>query len=444
MEGEVVTYVRSTAHSLKFANLGKQAVVADFIYEYRKAVDVYINYLWNTPKEWNPGKILDIEHDYLDVPSMISTVGIPIESRLCGRALKCAATQACGMVKAALKRRSLDLQIKAKCLDDNKQLSKRVAERLEHPPSMPTAENVNAEINSVCCAVENGHNTFDWWVELKSLYNLNEYGRGFTVKLPMKRTNQDNKWSKGEHEVLPSILLTPDTVYIRYRKPVPKNSGTITVGIDQGARTLLSFSDNTKLPKIEHDMMYCLKRIARTKKGSKNRQRAYDERDNYIGRMCNAVDWSIYKEIAYEKHFDTKRGKNAGKLLTAFCNPQIRERIERRAAEEMGVPILETDNVCNSLRCPMDGWVHVKNRPKKGKIFRCMKCGYTDDADDVAATNNKSHLDGLPDCSRALVFSWKLHQKSGFYWTNDGFFDEKGIPIQISEVGSLQSPIGQN
>ena len=61
MEEKVATYVRSTAHSLKFANVGKQAVVVDFLYEYRKAVDVYINFLWNNPREWNPGKILDVE-----------------------------------------------------------------------------------------------------------------------------------------------------------------------------------------------------------------------------------------------------------------------------------------------------------------------------------------------------------------------------------------------
>ena len=101
------TYVRSTAHSMKFANSGKRAAMADFLTEYRKAVGAYVDVLWNCPREWTPGKILDVAHDYLDVPSMISTTDIPIETRLSGRALKCAATQACGMVKAALKRRSL-------------------------------------------------------------------------------------------------------------------------------------------------------------------------------------------------------------------------------------------------------------------------------------------------------------------------------------------------
>ena len=55
--------------------------------------------------------------------------------------------------------------------------------------------------------------------------------------------------------------------------------------------------------------------------------------------------------------------------------------------------------------------------------------------------NANLHSEGLPDCSHALVFAWKLHKKSGFFWTNEGFFDEKGN--QISVVGSSQSPTGQ-
>lgn len=443
MPKEQTTYVRSTAHSLKFANAGNRSVVADFLKEYRHAVGVYVDFLWNNPREWSEGKILDVSHDYLDVPSMISTVGIPIETRLCGRALKCAATQACGMVKSALNRRKRDLEIKFKCIAENKVISKRVAERLEHPPSMPSTEKSNAEINSICCSIEEGKNTFDWWIELKSMFTPEEYGRGFTVQVPLRRTSQDNKWSKGEHELLPSILLTDDTIFFRYQRPIPVPAGTVAAGMDQGIRTMITLSDGTKLPSLEHDYSYCIRRIERTKKGSKNHKRAIAERNNCVGRCCNSVDWSKYSELAYERHFDTKRGKNVGKMLTAFSNPQIRERVNRRAYEETGVPIHETDNVCNSLRCPMDGWVHVKNRPKKGKFFCCMKCGYTDDADEVAACNNREHLFGLPDCNHVLVFNWKLHRKSGFFWTKEGFLDEKGNLIPIPEVGSLQSPIGQ-
>lgn len=436
-------YVRSTAHSMKFVNRGKRNVISDFLTEYRKAVAVYVNALWNSPREWVNGKILDVEHDYLDVPSMISTTDIPIETRLSGRALKCAATQACGMVKASLRRRKLDLEIRQQCLRETKQMPKRVLDRLEHKPSKPSTDHINAEINSICCSIQgNEHTSFSIWIEFKSLFRTEIYGRGYTVQIPLRETKMDVKWSTGEHEVLPSILLSDDTIHIRYRRPVPKCIGTKTLGLDQGVRRMLSTSDGTEIPDENHGYKKILNKIARKKHGSNAYRRALKERESYVYKAIKTVDWSAYKQINLERHFDIKRGKRTSRLLNAFSNPQIRNVLFMRASEEMGVPILEVDNVCNSLRCPMDGWVHVKNRPNKGVVFRCCKCGYTDDADEVGAMNANLHADGLPNCNHVLVFSLKLHRSSGFFWTKDGFFDEKGNPIPV--VGSSQSPIDQN
>ena len=435
------TYIRSTSHSLKFANTGKRYAVADFLTEYRKAVDVYVEVLWNCPREWTPGKILDVEHDYLDVPSMISTTDIPIETKLSGRALKCAAMQACGMVKAALRRRKLDLEIRKKCIDGGKAIPKRVAYRLDHKPSMPRTAKTNAEINSICCSVQDGeHTTFSIWVELKSMFSCEEYARGYSIQIPLKRTKMDDKWRKGEHEVLPSILLSDDAIHIRYRRPVPECKGDKIAGLDQGVRRMLTASDGTVIPDEGHGYKHVLRKIARKRRGSKAYKRALKERKNYVFHSIKQVDWSVYKLINLESHFDIKRGRKTSRMLTAFSNPQIRDALYMRTTEELGVPLQEVDNVCNSLRCPMDGWVHVKNRPRKGVVFRCCKCGYVDDADEVGAINANLHSEGLSDCSHALVFAWKLHKKSGFFWTNEGFFDEKGNPISV--VGSSQSPAG--
>ena len=435
------TYIRSTSHSLKFANAGKRYAVADFLTEYRKAVDVYVEVLWNCPREWTPGKILDVEHDYLDVPSMISTTDIPIDTKLSGRALKCAATQACGMVKAALRRRKLDLEIRQKCIDGGKSIPKRVAYRLDHKSSMPRTAKTNAEINSICCSVQDGeHTTFSIWVELKSMFSCDEYARGYSIQIPLKRTKMDDKWRKGEHEVLPSILLSDDAIHIRYRRPVPECKGEKVTGLDQGVRRMLTASDGTVIPDEGHGYKHVLQKIARKKRGSKAYKRALNERENYVCHSINQVDWSVYKLINLERHFDIKRGRRTSRVLTAFSNPQIRNVLYMRTTEELGVPLQEVDNVCNSLRCPMDGWVHVKNRPRKGVVFRCCKCGYVDDADEVGAINANLHSEGLPDCSHALVFTWKLHKKSGFFWANEGFFDENGNPISV--VGSSQSPTG--
>ena len=46
--------------------------------------------------------------------------------------------------------------------------------------------------------------------------------------------------------------------------------------------------------------------------------------------------------------------------------------------------------VYSSQTCPVCGWVDPQNR--KGDIFECRKCGFTADADQVAAMNLKARL----------------------------------------------------
>ena len=55
----------------------------------------------------------------------------------------------------------------------------------------------------------------------------------------------DDKWRTGEHEVLPSILLSDDAIHIRYRRPVPECTGEKVAGLDQGVRRMLTASDGT-------------------------------------------------------------------------------------------------------------------------------------------------------------------------------------------------------
>ena len=40
--------IRSSKHSIKFTNSGKQKVLSEFINCYKNAMEFYVNYLWNT------------------------------------------------------------------------------------------------------------------------------------------------------------------------------------------------------------------------------------------------------------------------------------------------------------------------------------------------------------------------------------------------------------
>ena len=67
-------------------------------------------------------------------------------------------------------------------------------------------------------------------------------------------------------------------------------------------------------------------------------------------------------------------------------------------------------------RCSQCGWVRKANR--KGKVFTCNLCGFTEDADLNAAFNLELDLYEIP--------YWVRQQRinrSGFYWLEDGLYD---------------------
>jgi hypothetical protein len=83
--------ILSSRISLESANTGKQDKIALFIHDYRQAMDFYVDYLWTK---------CNIANQKYKTPKYIASDVKPPVSNLSARALKCAATQACGMVSA--------------------------------------------------------------------------------------------------------------------------------------------------------------------------------------------------------------------------------------------------------------------------------------------------------------------------------------------------------
>ena len=63
--------VKSTKISLKYSNIGKILILSSIIKEYKKAVDFYVDYLWNNKINFN-NKTLDIKNHLYDCPQFIS------------------------------------------------------------------------------------------------------------------------------------------------------------------------------------------------------------------------------------------------------------------------------------------------------------------------------------------------------------------------------------
>lgn len=88
--------IRSSKLSLKFMNTNKRDRYNEFLLDYNHAVQFYINYLWDTEitrningklYKWYPSKQI------YELPRMLSTTNIQIDTQLSARALACAITK---------------------------------------------------------------------------------------------------------------------------------------------------------------------------------------------------------------------------------------------------------------------------------------------------------------------------------------------------------------
>ena len=98
--------IRTSRHYFQlFANTGKQSELARFLSAAREALDIYIDFLWDSKIEYkikDKEIVFDRKNDLLECPSFISTKQVSFDTELSARALKCISTQACGIVKGVL------------------------------------------------------------------------------------------------------------------------------------------------------------------------------------------------------------------------------------------------------------------------------------------------------------------------------------------------------
>ena len=428
--------IRSTFHYFrKIANLGKLDSLDKFIQEYRCAVLLCVNYIWDMKLEWGKKdnkKVWDREHDFLDCPSMISTKKIDYKGPLSGRALKCAATQACGIVRALTKKRQKDLNKRAWLISKNKIVGKTLQNRIDKGMTKPDCQSINCELNSICMDVQfEPDKYFDGFVNFKSLWNKkSKYKKGFSIKIPFKNYRRSLKWSK-IGTLKKSVLLNENSVTLRWAVPKPpkRKEGKI-LALDQGKTTCLTLSDGQKSMKDKHghDLASIINKMIRKKPGSKAFLRACAQRKNYINWTIKQIDLTGVKELKIENIIHINYGRNVSKGLKRWVNTVIRDSF-KKACEETGVLFTLTGCEFNSQRCSVCGWVQKANR--KGKFFKCKHCGHGDDADFNASQNIL-----IRDSLYFLPFGFRRHRFNlkGFFWTSEGLFDANGQELTVPVV----------
>ena len=294
---------------------------------------------------------------------------------------------------------------------------------------------------------------FDLLFSLHSMYTkeyskLHYPDRKNKLHIPLRSHKHFNELKSGivanteckNEDILKSFLVSKDSVEVRFKfKSTAKESQFKynLVGIDQGQRKLFSAvyvnekSNNkdidcyltekdlkAQLHSYAHAYNEVCNKIARRQKGSKGFKRTQEHRKNLINQAVNLLA-QIFNfeddvaEVRLEKLRRLGEGKKKSRKLQAFNYADLRHKIERKCIET-NVELTENSNAYRSQRCSLCGFVHSKNRLNGGEEFKCLKCGYTADADINSAKNQVAKIPPIY-VSRQNRDKYPNHT-TGFYW----------------------------
>ena len=407
--------IKSSQHTLKYNNAGKQEILDDFLDECRAALRFYVDHLWTNLDgiAYQQAKYMSTEDIHL------------FDSILSQRALKCIATQAVGMVNAAIAKQRKRIFKRPKLVlagKSTKKLDRSIMKAKIVKPSVNARAPI--EFNSIIAKYSDSDDTtFDGFIEMASMGRIYH-----TLELPIRMHRHANKLA-GMGKMKGSILISNDYVNLRWEIPRPKNRthGEV-IGADQGVRTCVTMSDGqvTTHNPHGHDLNSIQKSLARKKKGSKSFERAQQHRVNYTRWAINQLDFSDIKEFRLEKLYQMRRGEKSSRYLSHFSYPVIRDKIAD-TCEMNGVHFIEQGNRYRSQRCHVCGHVHKGNR--HGKQFTCRACGNECDADLNAACNHAQSLRRIPHNFDV----GGLNRTTGFTWTPEGLYHPTGQEITVPD-----------
>jgi transposase len=406
--------IRSSSHALKFANSGKRKQLDLFTLEYQRLLQAIIDDVW---AHGIPEFDFCVSRNRLFVPSFLPNDYLKsFDSWLSARMKQCVGKQACAMLSAAVKKRNKQLFMLGK-LQRNGGKYDRLQSKIDRQPLVkPNASKAKPEIDTRFINFKTNSKEFGLFVEIRTI------GNGMKLRIPIKLTSQSEKWIKrGERKS--AIRLGTDKIWLIYEvADKPKKEG-ITVGCDQGYKTVVTLSDGQITGPCHHGhtLETIQAKLSRRKKGSEGFKRAQDHRENYINWSLNQLNWSLIGKVRFEKVFQLRTGKKSSRLLSHWIYTAIKDKVFSLSESE-GFEFEEVENAFRSQRCSHCGWVRKANR--KGKTFTCNLCGFTTDADVNAASNLELDLFEIP----FLVRFEKLNIK-GFYWTTDGIFSQDHEPI---------------
>lgn len=204
------------------------------------------------------------------------------------------------------------------------------------------------------------------------------------ITVPFNLTKHTHKFSDAGWELSKSIRLGcrnnklfVDLIYEK-EKPKLRIDGKL-IGIDRGYKSML-FTSNSQEIGTE------LK--AKIEKVGKRRKSYHHYIETEENRLLKQLKLDGIKAVAIEALNGVKNrskfGRRVNRLLSFWHYTKVGKRLAQ-LLEELGVQLLSKDPWKTSQRCPACSNIDKRNR--KSKKFKCICCGFADDADHVGSLN---------------------------------------------------------
>ncbi len=392
----MTSLIKSSKLSLKFGNTGKRAELVAFLSEYERLTQYFVDELWMLPK----------------VPTFIpKEITEGADTWLSARMRQCAAKQASGIVRGCQKKQRQRLYMIDKLKSEGKFKKARRLQKIhdEVTISKPSLGTLEPQLDARFVKIDwTPSEEFDGWLTISSI------GKGMKLVLPLKKTRHFNKLAE-KGTVRAGVRLSSTSACFCFDLPVPESvEGGDTIGVDVGLIDVVSCSTGQVVGKDSHGHSYqsICQKLSRKRKGSNGFLRATRHRTNFLHWAVNQIDLSRVSVLQRENIKHLRKFKRNNRVMQAWNYKELFDILDGKAAYA-GVQIRLLNPSYTSQRCSECGWTWKGNR--KGKMFRCAKCGFTHDADLNASLNLSLNLVGL---------SPKIHLKhpsrAGFYWKVSG------------------------
>jgi IS605 OrfB family transposase len=346
--------IRSSKHSIKFTTKHKLNLFDEFLKEYKKVVNLFIDIFWNNP----PDSKSVIDKSIIDL--------VKLDTYLTYRARKVASYEAYGMVKSELEK-----------------------EKDEYIKPTHNGKRIHAyeDIAKIEFSKKSKH--FDAWIHIHSI------GNKLSFDIPIKFHRHYHRL-KAKGRLMSSCIISRNYIQFSFEiKTLPKKEPNKIIGLDTGINNLLVSSDGIFYGK---DFKKRIFNIIRKKKGSKNQKSARRAIRHYIDETVKEIMNSDIDLIVFEKLKNITKGnkkkksKYLNKLINNWQVSYLHNRLKQKCEENRIA--YRTVSPYNTSRTCLCGYVNSKNR--NGEEFKCLKCGLEGHSDHIASINilNRYFLEG--------------------------------------------------